>query len=142
MRNGRHLDSDGTESWYENGQLHRDGGPALIHPDGSEEWYYDGQLHREDGPAISHQDGMKGWLLNGFRHREDGPALVYPDGSEEWYYKGLLHREDGPAIVTHGKVSYFFMGDYCFECKKRTDKSDHRFKTKIALRVIDEVNRK
>ena len=34
---------DGTELWYFNGQLHRDGGlPAIIYPDGRREFYVDG----------------------------------------------------------------------------------------------------
>jgi|HubBroStandDraft_2_1064218.scaffolds.fasta_scaffold119954_3 hypothetical protein len=33
-----------------NGQLHRDGAPAIDRAD-EQEWYVNGKLHREDGPA-------------------------------------------------------------------------------------------
>ena len=34
---------DGTKEWYQNGQLHRDDGPAIVRPDGTEEWWQDGR---------------------------------------------------------------------------------------------------
>ena len=58
----------------------------------------DGQLHREDGPAVEQANGTKRWWLNGKLHREDGPAIEYASGSKLWYHNGQLHREDGPAI--------------------------------------------
>ena len=51
--------SPGTEIWELDGQLHREGGPAIIWPDGSEEWYFHDQLHREGGPAITEPDGTE-----------------------------------------------------------------------------------
>ena len=30
-----------------------------------------GQLHREDGPAIEYSSGYKSWYLNGIRYTED-----------------------------------------------------------------------
>ena len=49
--------------------------------------YYNeqGQLHREDGPARVYADGTKSWYINGKRHREDGPAVEWSDGDKEWY---------------------------------------------------------
>ena len=46
-----------------------------------------GQLHRDDGPAIVHPDGRQYWYRNGQLHRDDGPAIVYPDGAQYWYRK-------------------------------------------------------
>ena len=53
--------------------------------------YYNeqGQRHRDDGPAVEWADGDKFWLINGKRHREDGPAIEYADGSKEWWLNGL-----------------------------------------------------
>ena len=65
MKDGRHIDEDGTERWYRNGRRHREDGPAIIYADGSEFWYKNGKLHREDGPAIIYAGGTKEWLRNG-----------------------------------------------------------------------------
>ena len=51
-------------------------------------WYLNGQLHREDGPAIEWTDGSKFWFINGQRHREDGPAVVRPNRPNSWYLNG------------------------------------------------------
>jgi len=40
---------DGYRSWWRNGKLHRDDGPAIERPDGSCEWWVDGE--RIDDPA-------------------------------------------------------------------------------------------
>ena len=42
---------------------------------GDKSWYLNGKLHREDGPAIERANGDKSWYLNGKLHREDGPAV-------------------------------------------------------------------
>ena len=31
---------------------------------GDKSWYLNGKLHREDGPAIEYADGHKSWYLN------------------------------------------------------------------------------
>ena len=33
--------------------------------DGDKSWYLNGKLHREDGPAIEYANGYKSWYLNG-----------------------------------------------------------------------------
>jgi hypothetical protein len=45
------------------GRLHRDNGPAMIHHDG-EEWWVHGQLHRETGPAWIEPRG-EWWFMRG-----------------------------------------------------------------------------
>ena len=43
------VDSDGNVSYHNAlGQLHREYGPAIEYSDGSEFWYQNGQLHRLD----------------------------------------------------------------------------------------------
>lgn len=90
---------DGEKQWYQNGELHREDGPAVIFPDGSKYWYQNGKLHREDGPAEIHSDGYQAWYFQGKLHREDGPAAIDSDGYKAWYQNGKPHREDGPAVI-------------------------------------------
>lgn len=71
--------------WYQNGELHREDGPAIEHFDGTKVWCRNGFLHREDGPAIECTSGYKAWYQNGERHREDGPAITYSDGDKSWF---------------------------------------------------------
>jgi len=86
--------SDGSKSWYLNGKLHREDGPAVEHADGSKSWWLNDKLHREDGPAVEWGDGSKSWYLNGKHHREDGPAIENANGSKMWYINGKQHSED------------------------------------------------
>lgn len=39
-------------------------GIAIL-PEGTKVWIENGQVHREDGPAIEYYTGDKGWYLNG-----------------------------------------------------------------------------
>ena len=80
------VDEYGTARWYnEDGQLHREDGPAIEWANGDKSWWLNGQLHREDGPAIEWADGTKKWWLNGQYHREDGPAIEWADGTKSWW---------------------------------------------------------
>lgn len=72
--------------YFQEGHLHREGGPAVIGPYG-EQWYRDGKLHRDDGPAVEMMDGCKEWWVNGYLHREEGPAVINANGSMEWWRK-------------------------------------------------------
>ncbi len=83
----------------DDGQLHRDDGPAIIRPDGAQFWYQHGELHRDDGPAWTWSDGSQYWYRHGNLHRDDGPAVIEADGTQEWYLHDQLHREDGPAVI-------------------------------------------
>ena len=74
---------DGTQTWYKEGRIHRDGDqPAIIWSDGSQEWYQKGKHHRDgDQPAIIWSDGNQEW-------------------TQQWYHRGQLHRDgDQPAII-------------------------------------------
>jgi len=57
---------DGTrnEEYYERGQTHREGGPAVVETrsDGyrREEYYERDQMHREGGPAVIYRDAATG----------------------------------------------------------------------------------
>ena len=59
----------GTRGHYNSaGQLHRDGGPAVIWCNGCKEWWQNGKLHREDGPAVEYPSGFHCWYLYGVRY--------------------------------------------------------------------------
>jgi hypothetical protein len=56
---------------------------------GNEYWYNDnGDRHREDGPAIERCNGDRFWYLNGKLHRENGAAIEYADGHKSWWING------------------------------------------------------
>ena len=85
--------SDSTE-WYQNGQLHREDGPAIEWHDGDKFWYRNDQLHREDGPAYEGAHGDKHWFLNGQRHRDDGPAVECSNGDKSWWLNNQCLSEE------------------------------------------------
>jgi hypothetical protein len=71
VKNGLQIDPDGTRYWYEDGQLHRENGPAVEWADGSREWWFRGELHRQDGPAIERANGTKEWWYLGRQEQEE-----------------------------------------------------------------------
>jgi hypothetical protein len=94
-----------------------------------------GQLHREDGPAIVYNDGTKYYYRNGLIHREDGPAIEYKDGTVVYYTNDSLHREDGPAVIFgNGEKEYWlYVGKdsrgfrfHAFYCKSYPDEIKYR----------------
>jgi len=52
MKNGKHTDAGGSEYWYQNGQLHREDGPAVRYADGEEGWYLNGKKLSESEVLI------------------------------------------------------------------------------------------
>jgi hypothetical protein len=108
--------TDGSKSWYLNGKLHREDGPAKEYAYGTKSWWLNGKRHRTDGSAIEHFDGTKQWYLNGKQHRVDGPAYEDADGSKQWYLNDQLHREDGPAIEdADGTKRWFLNGEFSYK---------------------------
>ncbi len=91
----REVDTDGTVRWYDaDGQIHRDGGPAVEYPDGGAEWWQSGQLHRDDGPAVETPTGYREWWQHGDLHRDGGPAVEHADGTVEFWVHGCRVSED------------------------------------------------
>lgn len=85
----------------ENGNLHRNDGPALILHNGDSIWYKNGVVHRDgDLPAATTSIGQF-WYKEGKYHRDgDKPAIVYKSGNKQWYTKGLKNRDRRqPAVV-------------------------------------------
>ena len=89
------VDTDGTKSWYLNGKLHREDGPAVEYAIGTKSWYLNGKIHCEDGPAVEYANGDKSWYLNGKLHCEDGPAVEYANGDKRWYLNDKRLTEQG-----------------------------------------------
>ena len=58
----KHEKKIGSKRWYQNGELHREDGPAVIYADGSEAWYQNNKLHRIGGTLAN---GYKEWYQNG-----------------------------------------------------------------------------
>lgn len=63
--NGILLRDDGTTEWWQDGELHREDGPAIEFPDGTKMWFTKGKLHRDDGPAVERGNGLKRWWRHG-----------------------------------------------------------------------------
>ena len=95
MKITKEVSEYGTIRYYnEQGQLHREDGPAIEHADGDKHWFLNDKLHREDGPAIEWANGHKEWWINGKRHRESGPAVEWSDGTKVWYLNGKEYSEE------------------------------------------------
>ena len=98
------VDGNGSKSWYLNGKLHREDGPAIEYSSGFKAWYLNNARHREDGPAIEDGNGFKEWWLNGELHREDGPAVEHFNGSKAWYLNAeLLTEKEFNVRMNHKK---------------------------------------
>jgi len=78
-------------------ELHRDGDlPAWITENGDKGWFQHGQCHREGKPAIERADGGWEYFENGERHRDMAPAVHYGDGSkpDEYWERGRQLTEE------------------------------------------------
>ena len=65
--------------------------------DGSVRWIDDeGQSHREDGPASVYADGGQFWWRHGRFHFVHGPAILYADGRLAWYEDDKYLRRRKP----------------------------------------------
>jgi uncharacterized protein len=131
--------------FYKNGQIRR-----IVYKNEN------GQLHREDGPAFRYWR-MNGdveyekYYKNGKLHREGGAAIQswYKYNSQKHcssYYKhGKMHREDGPCIIwrhPNGEVSREF---FCLEDKKLSKQQFEQYEYEQILKqglLIDATSRK
>ncbi len=67
--------------WYENGMIHRIGGPAYIADEKNCEWWVHGELHRTDGPAIISEACGNHWYIHGNKLTEVEHAMyVFVNG--------------------------------------------------------------
>ena len=104
--------NDGEKRWYLDGLYHKLDGPAVSCGEKQEYWQY-GERHRSGGPAIYYPGRHIAYYVNDQLHRLDGPALIYPGNYEAYYVDGQLHRLDGPAIVyENGNEEYWRHGKH------------------------------
>lgn len=104
-------DGDTVKYFDDNGELHREDGPARIKYVGDyvqEKYYRHGLLHREDGPAVLDKvHGYRAWYLNDDFHRINGPAVTYLNGSKIYYICGELLGFDEltlPELIAYTKA--------------------------------------
>jgi len=70
------------------GHLHRVYGPAYVSPYYKYEiWYQNGEVHRTDGPAVILKNATM-WFQNGKPHRLDGPAIIGVGRPKEYWIMG------------------------------------------------------
>lgn len=91
----------GTTAFFKDGELHRDGGPAVMDPN-NETWYQHGIIHRVGGPAMVYfsfgAPVQQIWIQNGVRHRTDGPAIEHFEKDhtdyDRYFINGQLFTTD------------------------------------------------
>lgn len=84
------IDIFGTKEYFnDDGDLHREDGPAQIWQDGTKFWYVNGvDTSINDFPAEQHPEGIMAWLQDGMYNREDKPAWMTPNGYKSWHLDG------------------------------------------------------
>ena len=84
MTNPR-IDADGNKLWYNNqGQRHREDGPAWEDVNGDKAWFINDELHREDGPAVTSSGRSKDNLFQIF----SGRTLHELESNKSWFIHG------------------------------------------------------
>ena len=54
-----------------------------------------GDYHREDGPAYIGANGIcQIWYIHGQKHREDGPAVIWKLSDEQYFLEGVEYTKD------------------------------------------------
>lgn len=124
----------GDRFWYnQQDQLHREDGPAAEYTNGTKSWFLDGQSHREDGPAFEGADGSKAWWLNGEELTEEEFNLImggkmekvyivevddrYYDSGEQWT-STLAYEDIAEAEVEMMRMKKEYAGDKSKLCIK------------------------
>jgi len=106
------VESNGTTRWYnEDGQYHREDGPAVEWADGTKKWYLNGQLHREDGPVVEWANGDKFWYLNGQYLTEEEFNNTKQQGTDpitEWLKE--IKNDFIPQVKVETDVYYDLIG--------------------------------
>ncbi len=98
---------------YVDGVLHCEDGPAEIRPNGTEVYYQNGLLHRDgDEPAMTTPGKTKKYAKDGVYHRGGGlPAIIWGKAGnrgvrEEYWIFGELQK----MITVKGDVLEFDQG--------------------------------
>jgi len=123
MSSNPSINSAGDKLWYDNnGNLHRENGPATIRKNGVNEWFYYGKLHRIGGPAVYNTNNNEYYEYYEFGklHRMDGPAICHGK-HKEWYVADKLHRLDGPAIIYPDGAMSWYYNDIKIHCETQEE---------------------
>lgn len=75
-KNGLHINESGDKSWYKDGEIHREDGPAIIWYDGDQWWFKAGKLHRDHGPAVIGRNNMNAWYKEGEKYEPTAHELM------------------------------------------------------------------
>ena len=70
-------DTNGDKFWYLDGNVHREGGPAIEWSNGNKSWYFNGRKHRIDGPALEYHNGYKAYYINGKEVLKEAQEVLY-----------------------------------------------------------------
>lgn len=85
------IDSDGTKTYYnDDGQIHREDGPALIYPNGCTEHWINGEYasnYELGAPDVVDEGGVT-WWHDRQHHSINRPANDYPNGQKLWLDNG------------------------------------------------------
>ena len=81
-----------------------------VDKNGIQEYFNEnGEYHREDGPAYESPSGHKEWCIDGKYHREDGPARIYPNGNVDYFLNDVFYsKEDYEQEVLKLKLKRLF----------------------------------
>jgi hypothetical protein len=63
----------------------------------------DGNLHREKGPAIEFKDGICWWMQKGKLHRDNGPAITGKKEIVEYWLNGEPASEEEIKNIKRNK---------------------------------------
>ena len=114
------VESFSMSMFYNKGNLHRDGLPAVIISNNStnlhEEMWIDGIIDTSNRYTIMTSDGVTKYFKDKILHRDgDLPAIIERNGSK-WYYKyGKLHRDNGlPAVEYSNGGKRWYVNDVLY----------------------------
>jgi len=119
------IEKGGTKMWYKNGELHREDGPAVIHPDGTEEYYLNGIQQLPPPPSEIKIDPAH--LANA------GPAKpsIEKDGTKMWYKSGELQKKK----VNESNIVKFI----CSITEKKYSEADKYLQHEIDNRIRSKI---
>lgn len=108
LNNGVYTDAVGTRYWYVDGQIHREGAPAVINLYGSEYWYIEGAIYfTEASYALASRERLlesyKGGRLERLWAASVGGAIYSPEfkiSASGWWIIGWA--KDGPVRHFYG----------------------------------------
>ena len=98
------MESIKVESWSAYIEKHPNFTGCLMNEENNIYWFQNGEYHREDGPACEYSNGNKVWCKHGKYHREDGPAIEWADGSKGWYLNGVPYHSEQDYRIALRKI--------------------------------------